>query len=101
MKSLKERIAIEQAFLDGKETEWRLDDGGIWDKIYTGQNKDGYIFNWGKFDYRIKQEPMEFWVNVYEPNAGICYGFHETKNGAVSGKSPDCIKTIKVMEVTE
>lgn len=104
MKTLEQKIEVMKAALDGKIIEfydksdeaWRviLGDNGMW-------TLDDEEWNWKEYDYRIKQEPMEFWVNVYEPNTGICYGFHETKSGAASGKSHDCIKTIKVREVIE
>ena len=96
-KTLKEKIEVMQAALDGKEIEAK----------YTNRNDTwdvqcaGFAWDWSIFDYRIKPEPMEFWVNVYEPNTRLCFGCHETKDGANSHRLPDCIKTIKVREVIE
>ena len=97
MKSLKERIAVEQACLDGEVI------------VYSDQGEaDGYsrtiditevIFHWDLYDYRIKSKPMEIWVNIYENGM---YG-HKTKAQAVAGINTKCknVRTIKFIEVIE
>ena len=95
MKPLKEKIEVMQAALDGKEVEWiSLNNTASRWTLYPS-NK----FDWGTFDFRIKQEPMEFWVNVY-PEPNYC-GLHTTWKEADEAKARDLIKTIKVREVTE
>jgi hypothetical protein len=56
MKSLKEKIAVMQAALDGKKIEvlnstWGND---MWGHSYSPKE---LTFDWGKCDYRIKEEP--------------------------------------------
>lgn len=62
MKTLKERIAVEQAGLDGKTIETKKI---IYDE-YDGKVADPktYLYNWQDNDYRIKPEPITL------------YGFH-------------------------
>lgn len=50
MKSLKERVAIMQAYLDGKPVE-RLNGIDKWMPVTADVE---YEFNWQEYDYRIK-----------------------------------------------
>lgn len=96
MKTLKEKIEVMQAALDGKDIEytphkdyWEIDPSPS--------------FNWDRFNYRIKPEPMEFWVNVYEggeTDGELAIYLMETvakDRGAQLGAR----KTIKVREVID
>jgi len=97
MKTLKEQIEVMQARQDGKHIERNRASG-------MGNNgwveKDDTAFDWANFDYRIKQEPMEFWVKIYEKGNMLC---------TIKASADNCdmynagkfIKTIKVREVTE
>ena len=86
-----------QGAIDGKEIEYKYN--GNWEKA------DKPAWNWS-YDYRIKPEPMEFLVDVWEARAG-----HMTnKYISRSGDKPEFnreydeikkIKTIKVKEVIE
>ena len=51
MKTTVEKIAVMQAYVDGKEIECRSDDCPAWDKTASP------LWNWYKTDYRIKPEP--------------------------------------------
>ena len=82
-----------QAALDGKEIE--LDDGNGWRLSFVPKN---HAWDWANYDYRIKQQPMEFWVNVYR--GGYIGIGHETEKQAVDINEDNIIKTIKVREVT-
>ena len=90
MKTLKEKIEVMQAALDGKEIETKVYGG--WDDQPSPE------FNWIDFDYRIKPEPIEFWVNIYRD---CRCGDYKTKADALEKASPDVQNTIKVREVTE
>ena len=95
MKSLKEKIEVMQAALDGKdiESKW-LQEGNI-----DWFDEDLIVFNWACFDYRIKQEPMEFWVNVYNDGSRF---LHDSKQDAhFYNESGVGKKTIKVREIAE
>ena len=48
MKTIKEKIAVMQAFADGKEIELRL----LTDSEYYDCKNPGW--NWGNYDYRVK-----------------------------------------------
>jgi len=50
MKTLEEKIEVMQADLAGKEIECKYYSDDVWE---NGANS---IFNWGKYDYRIKPE---------------------------------------------
>ena len=58
MKTLRERIEIETAFLNGEDIEWGKFDGE-WRPLLT---EDNYAFYWKDLNYRIKPKPSEFWV---------------------------------------
>ena len=94
MKSLKEKISVMQAALDGKEIEIK----------YLTHDKDfkiptnGIEWNWQIADYRIKPTPMEFWVNVYDRYAYLHDSEEEARNKKETGVE---VKTIKVREVTD
>ncbi len=101
MKTLKERIAIEQAFSENTLIEWRPLSGTMAREDLIVELNDAYVFLWRENDYRIKQDPMEFWVNVYKGN--FLSDRYASKEAAENGKSfaDHFIKTIKVREVTE
>ena len=99
MTDLVTKIKIMQAALDGEEIEW-VKRGSADDTWTTHSRIDIHQWDWSTFDYRIKPKPLEFWVNVYE-GSGACFGFHTSKLNADQSKTKDCIKTIKVKEVTD
>jgi hypothetical protein len=91
MKSLKEKIEVMQAALDGKEIE-ASEKNGKWAEA-SAPNWDWHIY-----DYRIKPEPREFFVNVY--GDGLTGELYELKQTALSVTSIPK-ETIKVREVIE
>jgi len=96
MKTLAEKIEVMQAALDGKEIEVRNyphETNHQWADI----DKKEIVWNWPNVDYRIKQEPMEFWVNTFNGRASTCW---QTKEEAEAVDQPN-MKTIKVREVTD
>jgi len=100
MKTLKERIAIEQAYLDGETVLYQNASNGVsWPPLYS--NDPEIVFDWEAFDYRIKPEPMELWVNVYKDSDGQYISTHLAEHEAERSATPNSkhIKTIKVREV--
>ena len=96
MKTLKERIEIEQACLDGAEIESQLVstlDDRRWQHKLMPVDRNTVVFSWDEIDYRIKEEPMELWVNVWD-NGHCCI---KNDNEA----TPPGFKTIKVRQVEE
>lgn len=89
MKTLTEKIRVMQAAEAGKEIEIiRVNAPYKDDWHFT----DSPAFDWANFDYRIKTEPMELWVNVFEDGStwpfeskveaeharDVCYGTPKT-----------------------
>ena len=62
MKTDKQKIAVMQAFEDGKSVRVRAD-GHTYNKNYG----DRLIWNWPHCDYEVVREPVQVvhWVNVY------------------------------------
>ena len=91
MKSLEEKIEVMKAALDGKEIQYN-DGDGLWGLAPTPH------WDWNRNDYRIKPEPMEFWVNVSSD-----FGFRTKEEALLTAKlfKNKKIRTIKVREVTE
>jgi len=46
-----------QAYLDGRDVEWRRVYGGDWFLC-----EDREMFQWDKYDFRIKPKPREMWL---------------------------------------
>ena len=87
MKTLKERVAIEQALVDGKIVQEVSGSG------HTTDCNPEHVFYWNVLDYRIKPEPMEFYLSFWDNGAMVV---SKTMSGAPAG-----LKTIKVREVTD
>ena len=99
MKSLKERIAIELEYSDGVNVQYfRMKSDTEWSDLRDDREK--IIFDWANFDYRIKAEPMEFYVNIYDDGQ---LAVHRAKKIATDQYlRPDRErKTIKVREVKD
>lgn len=96
MKTLKEKIEVMQAALDGKEIEVNRDDGEGWRSSFMPQN---HAWEWGNYDYRIKPEPMEFHMNVFKSSTLL--GNTREAMEEIGKSHADYIKTIKVIEVIE
>jgi hypothetical protein len=62
MSTLEEKIAVMQAALDGAEIEWTTKECENWE----GKQTDSNAWNWGVFNYRVKPQPKEIWVNEYD-----------------------------------
>ena len=90
MKSLKEKIEVMQAALDGKDTELNSGDG--WRPSFIPKN---HAWDWANYDYRIKQEPMEIYAEVYENGKIVPY--EKINLSAATDKH----RTIKFREVKD
>ena len=58
---LRKNIAVMQAALDGKEIQWR--DKECPDEWQVSKN---HYFDFVGNEYRVKPEPVEYWINQYE-----------------------------------
>jgi len=96
MKTLKERIEIETALLNGETVQEFL----IGD-LYSKDCSENHIFYWNCCDYRIKPEPLEFWVAEYVNNSYI-YKENEKETALENARIGSGFKRlIKVREVIE
>lgn len=103
MKTLKEKIKVMQAALDGKEIEYRnypYDERHTWSwSSFVGNG--GLVWNWPNVDYRIKPEPIERWYNKFSGYPmSTTYDTKEQAEEAGKGFS-DCICSVKLREVME
>ena len=86
----KERLLVMQAYVDGKEIEYRAVGIGPW--LSAGSP----IWNWVEREYRVKPEPpMEIWVNVYPDGRKFTYESLASAEDRRGGK------TIKLVEVRD
>ena len=92
-KTTKEKIAVMQAFMDGKKLQiLSNDDWTDWNPTCDP------VWNWERGDYRIKPERREWWANEY-PVIGRVY-IHDSLQHALQALGPDGV-TIKVREVNK
>ena len=98
MKTLKERIEIEQAFLDGKQIQYRYLLRGGWHHapIYDAKDDDNFLFHWMSYDYRIKAEPRVVYVNEY--HYGLGRSVFRTLEEAMNGAREDYRRTQRFVE---
>lgn len=92
MKTLKEKIEVMQAALDGKTIQFS--NGPLW----IDCEPEHLIWQWPDYDYRIKPEPLEFWVLMVE-NSNTPSLVNESKEYLSQFRSGG--KTIKVREVLD
>lgn len=104
MKTLKERIEIETAGLNGEVIERRFLQGINSDyEIKPDADHDDAVYCWPDFDYRIKPEPRVIYVNEYK-TSGISSTWHTTRETAIkssAGVGRTITRVIKFIEVLE
>ena len=89
----KEKIEVMQALEDGKAIfERPLCHGGVWKKCEYPS------WNWGNHEYKVKEEPREIWVNVYDN--GDYMQIHNSEFDA-AGCISEGGKTLKFREVMD
>ena len=80
----KKAIEVMQAFVDGKDIQYRPIDASDW-RVYRHTNPPARIchvtWSWSDYDYRVKPEPLECWVTVY--NDHLPSTVHTSKEGAL------------------
>jgi len=96
MKPLKERIAIEQAYLDGEKVHFKPNQCEVVGYGGTLKRGEDAVFNWNECDYWVEEKPFEGWVNIYA--SGACYIYRNEESALAMMKSNVVMKTIKVVE---
>ena len=95
MKTLKEKIEVMQAALDGEEVQFLGADG-----IWTSFIEKSPVWAWDAFEYRIKPKPMELMIDVFigMNNGQDRYEVASDSNRELRGIGDKVIKMIEVME---
>lgn len=86
-----EYIPLIQALAEDGVIQLQMSDGSWEDMINPS-------FDRPAAEYRRKPKPLEGWVNVYPDWSGE---IHPTKEVALASAASNCLRTIKVREVTE
>ncbi len=95
--SIQQQIDVMQMASIGKPIEFRgLSNRGSGSWISNPDPK----WNWESFEYRVKPEPREFWVNIYDRDA-IDNIAHLSKENADRAAGAARVKCILVREVIE
>ena len=84
-------IAVMQAFVEGEKIE-RMISGNQWQEV------EEPVWSWNEVNYRVKREPREFWVNVYEKRESYTWS---TKEEAERMARDDRVACVHVREVLE
>jgi len=66
----KEMIEVMQAFEDGKEVQSRYSESELGADWFEASDP---CWDWDEFEYRIKPEPKEVWVNEYDGLRPVAY----------------------------
>jgi len=92
MTTLQEKIAVMQAFADGREIE-STRSGSAW-----GVNTSP-VWNWLECEYRVKREPREWWVNVYpEESSSIAHLSRTAADCDATRTRTECIHVREVID---
>lgn len=97
-KTTKEKIAVMQAFVDGKPIEI-CEVGGNWISLHPDWKGQEVCWNWEEYDYRVAPpKPKEIWVNEYPSYLVV----HHAKDAALKNAFPDATrKAVLYREVVE
>jgi hypothetical protein len=94
----KEKIAVMQAYLDGRPIQLRCNggNGGHWADLLSEP-----MWTWGQDRYRIKPEPREWWLELHK--SFTCWGGHTSQQATVHkvNLATNGGAMIKVREVLE
>lgn len=90
---LKDKIAVMQAALDGKEIEYRYHSSTVW--LHCAKP----IWDWSCNVYRVEpRAPRVYYLNIYRIGASA----HAFRDDAATGASTGCLrKAVKFIEVLD
>lgn len=96
MHTIDEAIEILEAMKAGKTIQIRVYDPIGWaDRVKPHCDK---MPDFLRFTFRVKPEPIEFWVNAYPEGYGRLY---TTKEEALKSSGTNYVQTIKLVEAEE
>lgn len=88
-------IEVLQAHKNGKQIEYQNKNSNSWIECTNP------IWSFSQCNYRIKQEPRHFWVNIY-PNQSACSAcIHNSQRDADIAADSNRIECIEVVEVVK
>ena len=87
-----EMIEAMQACIDGKEIQYKANCEHTWRHCINPS------WNWAQFQYRVRPEPREFWVNCYANENMHAYTSKGRADNAAGKLRTECIH---VREITE
>lgn len=91
MMTIDEQYEVVKAAKEGRAVE-RLSSSGLWFSF------TGIYFDFVQYTYRVKREPLELWVNIYDKHTPT----HSTREQAIEKATPDCRRVAVLMrEVDE
>ena len=86
----KKAIDVMQAFVDGKDIQYRPIDASDW-RVYRHTNPPARIchvtWSWSDYDYRVKPEPITCWITVL--NDHLASTVHMDEESARACVKPD------------
>jgi len=90
----KKCIEVMQAFVEGKEVEWRrkYQEHEQWKVINTAPT-----WNFTRFDYRIRKEPIEVWAFVSDRGVSLAEPEFLRKGASIGSDT----RLIRLREVVE
>lgn len=95
MTSTEDKIAVMQAYVEGKKIQSRC---CFPKEIDNWEDCCDPVWNWGQFDYRIKPEPRRFWIRRWGDNSMSAY---ESEKGARNGLTEIKRSKEEIFEVEE
>ena len=94
-----QKIAIMQAYIDGKVIEISMSDSEVWSEWSDKKEPE---WDFGRINYRVKSIPVTLWVNYYSNGVVMAFESEREAIGAMLGFKPDyLIKRIQVKEVVQ
>ena len=87
--TIEEMIKVMEAFKDGKQIQSRCDDTEEWLNVIPS------AWNFDKFEFRVKPEPLKCWANIF-CDGGIYY---DIRDKAVNHAARCVDKGYKVIRV--
>ena len=98
MTDIDHMIAVMQAAKEGKAIQYRARGNRGTDENWG--DAPSPIWNWAKYDYRVKPEPRRIWVNMYVNDRTPRTHFY-TLEEAQHAASPDCIESVMFVEAVK
>jgi hypothetical protein len=98
MKTTEEKIAIMQAFVDGKEIEYKSHKAENGDLLRPNKHVTEPTWNWPTFDYRIKEDMDQKAWDLYKKT--VCLSPKQTHDAMIKDGMRAVIDAVKRGDIT-